>query len=162
MNIRNNILYTAIKDTIEALLSTGAHGHELEMLLRMEIEDTIQAVISDVGSRTGMQPAMIKLGNKVLSRAETIELLTQGIPYPQCLPIDKVALGLSMHLQNILPQEYTVGVYDGTTVTITCNGSEAAHIYLDKEKIHIFHGSDVDPTNVSSIQEMSMIFPTGS
>jgi len=157
---RQDSLYCAVKDVLDLLLHEGITGHELEALIRMEIEDALQAVIEDSNiEMTGLAPLKIKIGNKNLTRSETIQMLTEGIPHPKCLSIDKIAQGLTMYLSNNLPERFLVSENDGT-VTIILDEAEISHIFIDSEKIHIFHGANIEPTDLAAIQHMSVIFPT--
>ena len=102
MYLKDTTLYYAIKEVLESLIDQGLRGYDLESLLRMQVEDVIQAVMTDADPIAGIEKPTIQVGGRILDRDETVDMLTNGIKHPGGLSIKKIIEGLVLQLNFIL------------------------------------------------------------
>tara|TARA_Y100001973_G_C5113102_1_gene288725 strand:+ start:283 stop:876 length:594 start_codon:yes stop_codon:yes gene_type:complete len=152
-------LTNMLRDRVDFFLSQGIVGHQIEYELRMEVEAAIQTVLDECHKLIGIEQPKVKIGQSTLSRQETIDLLTTGIPHNGCLSTSKILTGLEMQLSKVLP-ENTLIMNDGmVSLSITESGAEIVYVTVDANKINIFHGANVSPTSIESIHHVMTIFP---
>jgi len=74
---------------------------------------------------------------------------------------EKIVEGLALYIANSYKDKDHEIKHDGLSSIFVLDkeGLEQIYIVLDHEKVHVFHGQQVDPRSMSAIKEVSLIFP---
>ena len=158
MNAVHN-LYIALKQRLDELLAMEIEGNQLEIEMRLDIENALALALSDLGPDIGYEAPQLKVGSRLLTREETLDMLSNGIDHPGCLSVPKIVEGLADYVRQHAPEGYTVVSDKFSTISVILDNVEIAHIIVDSEKVHLFHGANIDPMNVIAIQQMTKLFP---